>query len=85
MELNLSLSLPDVMFQELLEAARECRCSPKIFAAQSLESVLRAVTVRGSGRRKLEKRRTYEVMQRSRMRAENPGGYTFLRSVQDRT
>jgi hypothetical protein len=39
-ELNLSLNLPDVMFQELVEAARECQCSPKIFAAQSVESVL---------------------------------------------
>lgn len=40
MEFNFSVSLPDVMFQELLEAARESRCSPTIFAAQSVESVL---------------------------------------------
>jgi hypothetical protein len=39
-EFNFSVSLPDVLAQELLEAARECRCSPKIFAAQSVESVL---------------------------------------------
>lgn len=40
MELNFSLSLPDALFQELVDAALECRCSPKIFAAQSLESAL---------------------------------------------
>ena len=40
MELNFSLILPDALFKELEDAARECRCSPKIFAAQSVESVL---------------------------------------------
>lgn len=40
MELNFSLTLPEEMYRELIEGCRECRCSPKQFAAESLESVL---------------------------------------------
>jgi hypothetical protein len=39
-ELTFTLDLNEVMLAELVDAARECRCSPKIFAAESLESVL---------------------------------------------
>ena len=40
MEFVFSMTIPDTLYQELIEAARESRCSPKIFAAQSVESVL---------------------------------------------
>ena len=40
MELNFSLTLPDSLYDELLEGCRVCKCSPKQFAAESLESVL---------------------------------------------
>jgi hypothetical protein len=39
-ELNFSLTLPEEMYRELIESCRECQCSPKQFAAESLESVL---------------------------------------------
>jgi len=39
-QLDLSLDLPDPLYQELLEAAFECRVSPKIFAAECVESVI---------------------------------------------
>ena len=40
MELNFSLTLPDAMYREFIEVCRECNCSPKQFAAESLESAL---------------------------------------------
>jgi hypothetical protein len=40
MELTLTLELPDGLYQELLDAAVESRCTPKMFAAESVESVL---------------------------------------------
>lgn len=40
MTLEFSMTLPDAMFHELNEAARECKCSPTQFVAESLESVL---------------------------------------------
>lgn len=40
MELSFSLTLPDALYQELIDGCQECRCSPKEFAAQSVESVL---------------------------------------------
>ena len=40
MQLDLSLDLPDPLYQELLNAALECRVSPKIFASQAVEVVL---------------------------------------------
>ncbi len=40
MELTFSLNLPDALAQELEDAARQSHCTPKIFAAESLESVL---------------------------------------------
>jgi hypothetical protein len=39
-ELNFSLSLPDSLYEELIAGCQECSCSPKQFAAESLESVL---------------------------------------------
>jgi hypothetical protein len=39
-ELTISLTLPDELYNELIDGCRERRCSPKQFAAESLESVL---------------------------------------------
>jgi hypothetical protein len=39
-ELNFSLTLPDELYRELIDGCRERSCSPKQFAAESLESVL---------------------------------------------
>jgi hypothetical protein len=39
-ELNFSLTLPDELYRELINGCRERSCSPKQFAAESLESVL---------------------------------------------
>ena len=39
-ELNFSLTLPDELYRELIDSCRERSCSPKQFAAESLESVL---------------------------------------------
>jgi hypothetical protein len=39
-ELIISLTLPDELYNELIDGCRERRCSPKQFAAESLESVL---------------------------------------------
>lgn len=40
MELNFSLKLTEALYRELIENCRESNCSPKQFAAESLESVL---------------------------------------------
>lgn len=40
MQLSFSLTLPDALYRELMESCRTCSCSPKEFAAQSLEAVL---------------------------------------------
>ena len=40
MELTFSLKLPDALYRQLITACEECRCSPKQFAAECLESVL---------------------------------------------
>ncbi len=40
MELNFSLTLPDELYRELIDSCRERSCSPKQFAAESLEIVL---------------------------------------------
>lgn len=40
MQLTFSVLLPDELYRELMEACRECECSPKRFAAESIESVL---------------------------------------------
>jgi hypothetical protein len=39
-ELNFSLTLPDELFRELIDGCRERSCSPKQFAAESLEILL---------------------------------------------
>jgi hypothetical protein len=39
-ELNFSLTLPDELYRELIDSCRERSCSPKQFAAESLEIVL---------------------------------------------
>jgi hypothetical protein len=39
-ELSFSLTLPDELYRELIAGCRECSCSPKQFAAESLEAVL---------------------------------------------
>jgi hypothetical protein len=39
-ELNLTLTLPDALYNELLDGCREASCHPKIFAAEALQSVL---------------------------------------------
>lgn len=39
-ELSFSLTLPDERYRELIDGCRERSCSPKQFAAESLESVL---------------------------------------------
>ena len=40
MELTFTLKLSDAMKQELIDACQDCNCSPKQFAAESLEAVL---------------------------------------------
>jgi hypothetical protein len=40
MQLNFPLTLTEKLYAELIQATRECECSPKQFAAESLESVL---------------------------------------------
>ncbi len=40
MELTFSLSLPDEMHAELVQAAVECRCTTRDFAGQVLEAAL---------------------------------------------
>jgi hypothetical protein len=40
MELSFELELPDALYAELIEATRECKCTPRQFAIESLESVL---------------------------------------------
>jgi hypothetical protein len=39
-ELTFSLTLPDALFQELIVAAKDCKCSPKQFVTECLECVL---------------------------------------------
>jgi hypothetical protein len=39
-QFDLSLDLPDPLYNELIEAALECRVSPKIFASQAVEACL---------------------------------------------
>jgi hypothetical protein len=39
-ELTFSLMLPDELYRELIDSCRERSCSPKQFAAESVESVL---------------------------------------------
>ncbi len=40
MELIFSLTLPEELYRELIDSCRERSCSPKQFAAESLEIVL---------------------------------------------
>jgi hypothetical protein len=40
MELTLALGLNDDLYRELLRACRECKCSPRQFAHEAVESVL---------------------------------------------
>ena len=40
MELSFSLRLPEELYRELIQNCRESGCSPKQFAAESLEAVL---------------------------------------------
>lgn len=40
MELIVSVTLPDPLFDELMEAAKGCRCTPSQFAAEAIESVI---------------------------------------------
>lgn len=40
MTLDFTVTLTDELYRELIEATKECQCSPKQFAAESLESVL---------------------------------------------
>lgn len=40
MELNFSLTLTEELYRELIDGCRDCNCSPKQFAAESLESTL---------------------------------------------
>ncbi len=40
MTLDFALTLPDELYRELIEAAKDCQCSPKQFAEESLHSVL---------------------------------------------
>lgn len=40
MDLNFSLTLPDELYRELIDSCRERSCSPKQFAAESLEIAL---------------------------------------------
>jgi hypothetical protein len=40
MELNFSVTLTEELYRELIEGCRDCACSPKQVAAESLESVL---------------------------------------------
>jgi len=40
MELNFSMTLTEELYAELIDGCQECQCSPKQFAAESLESVL---------------------------------------------
>jgi hypothetical protein len=39
-ELNFSLTLPDALYHELIEACQGSNCSPKQFAAETLEGAL---------------------------------------------
>ena len=40
MRVTLNLDLPAALHGELLEAAKEARCNPEVFAGECLESVL---------------------------------------------
>ncbi len=40
MKLVFDLNLPEELYRELIAGCQECECSPKVFAAQSIESVL---------------------------------------------
>lgn len=40
MQLSFSLTLSEELYAELIDGCQECACSPKQFAAESLESVL---------------------------------------------
>ena len=40
MELNFTLTLPDALYHELIEACQGSNCSPKQFAAETLEGAL---------------------------------------------
>jgi hypothetical protein len=40
MQLTFSLSLPAALYAELIESCETCSCTPKEFAAQSLEAIL---------------------------------------------
>lgn len=40
MELNFSLTLPDALYQDLIEDCRNRSCSPKQFAAEALEAAI---------------------------------------------
>ncbi len=40
MRVTLNLDLPAALHGELLEAAREARCNPEVFAGECVESVL---------------------------------------------
>ena len=40
MTLEISVTLPEELYQELIEAAREAQCSPKQFATECVEAAL---------------------------------------------